>query len=138
MSKRQKTRQKYKRRREDILSLRRAGLSFKQIRAELGCSMSTISYHCGANKSEKKRVKAQEASPLSRKVGRFKARCTKQSWRNFRLKVKSFKKKQKGVGKARTDWRVHNVSKPYNCNDVVKKIGDNPVCYLTGRKIDLF
>ena len=47
----------YKRRREDILALRRQGLSYREIQNELGCSKGTISYHCGKNQSEKKRVK---------------------------------------------------------------------------------
>tara|TARA_R110000824_G_scaffold229702_2_gene417339 strand:- start:359 stop:910 length:552 start_codon:yes stop_codon:yes gene_type:complete len=122
---------------EDILSLRRRGMSFRDISKKLGCSKATISYHCGKTQSEKKRVKAQHHDPLSKKVNRFKSRCTKEAWRTFRTKIKGFKKRSKGVGKARTDWRVHNVSTPYTCKDVVVKIGDNPICYLTGRKINL-
>ena len=41
------------------------------------------------------------------------------------------------MGRARTNWRVHNVSRPYTCKDVVEKIGVKPICYLTGRKINL-
>ena len=128
---------KYQRRREDILTLRRQGLSFRAISKELGCSKATISYHCGRNQSEKKRVKAQRLDPLAKKVNRFKSRCSKEAWRTFRTKIKGFKKRYKGVGKARTDWRVHNVSTPYTCRDVVDKIGHKPICYLTGRKINL-
>jgi len=134
-SKRRK--RKYKRRREDILNLRRAGLSFREISKKLGCSKATISYHCGKTQSEKNRVKSQPKNPLSKKVGAFKARCTKHSWKTFRTKVKGFKKRNKGTGKARTHWRVHNISTPYTCKDVVEKIGANPICYLTGRKINL-
>lgn len=126
---------KYKRRREDILSLRRQGLSYREIAKSLGCSKATISYHCGQNQSEKRRVKSQEKSPLCKKVGAFKARCTRASWRYFRHKVKTFKRRAPGRG--RTKWRVHNISTPYDCNDVVEKIGAKPVCYLTGKKIDL-
>ena len=35
-----------KRRKEDILRLRKQGKSFGQISKELGCSKSVISYHC--------------------------------------------------------------------------------------------
>ena len=136
MSVRSKSR-RYNRRREDILSLRRAGLSFRQISNKLNCSKATISYHCGKNQSEKKRVKAQQITPLGKKVNMFKSRCTKESWRTFRTKVKGFKKRSKGNGKARSHWRVHNVSTPYTCKDVVNKIGEHPICYLTGRKINL-
>jgi 5-methylcytosine-specific restriction endonuclease McrA len=132
-----KRRRNYKRRREDILNLRRAGLSFREISRKLGCSKATISYHCGKTQSEKKRVKTQEKNPLAKKVGSFKSRCTKESWRTFRSKVKGFKKRNKGASKARTSWRVHNISSPYACKDVVEKIGAKPICYLTGREIDL-
>lgn len=135
-------RQRYKRRREDILSLRRQGLSFRAIRKELGCSKATISYHCGANQSEKKRVAKtnKEMPPLCKKVGMFKAKCSKEAYRNFRNKIKGFKKKRPSSGKktrARSHWRVHNIGEPYDCKDVIDKIGVKPRCYLTGRKIDL-
>lgn len=119
------------------MNLRREGFSFRAIAKTLGCSKATISYHCGQNDSEKKRVKSQSRNPLGKKVGAFKSRCTKESWRTFRTKVKGFKKRNKGMGRARTNWRVHNVSQPYTCKDVVEKIGLKPICYLTGRKINL-
>jgi len=127
----------YKRRKEDIINLRAKGLSFRAIAKKLGCSKGTVSYHCGDLDSEKKRVQGQARTPLSRKVNSFKSRCTKASWRTFRAKVKCFKKRSKGTGKARTTWRIHNVSKNYTCKDVVDKIGSSPICYLTGRKINL-
>lgn len=128
-------RNKYKRRREDILSLRRQGLSYNEIAAQLGCSKATISYHCGKNKTEKKRVAAQDKSGLEKKIWTFKARCTKSAWRHFASKVKCFKRRGRGI-KARTNWRV-KVSKQYTTADVVAKIGPKPICYLTGKKIDL-
>ena len=128
---------KYRRRREDILSLRRQGLSYKQIQKELGCSKGTISYHCGKNQSEKKRANSLIPRPLCRKVTRFKSRCSRESWRNFSNKVKCFKRRNKGNKRtATTSWRV-NVRKQYTCADVVEKIGVKPICYLTGKKINL-
>ena len=86
-----KARQKYKRRREDILKLRKDGHSYKQIRKKLGCSISTISYHCGTTQSEKKRTQQQNNTkdPLCKKVGAFKARCAR-GWKGFSNKVKGF------------------------------------------------
>ena len=128
---------KYKRRREDILSLRRQGLSYEQIRKELGCSKSTISYHCGKKQTEKTRVQNQSENHLCKKVNRFKSRCTKEAWRSFSSKVKCFKRRAKGSRRnPSTYWRV-NVKKQYTCADVVEKIGNKPVCYLTGKKINL-
>jgi|LULG01.1.fsa_nt_gb predicted transcriptional regulator len=128
---------KYKRRREDILSLRRQGLSYEEIKNTLGCSKSTISYHCGKKQTEKSRVKNQAENPLCKKVVRFKSRCTKDAWKSFASKVKCFKRRGRGrKGSAKNYWRV-NVEKQYTCADVVEKIGNKPVCYLTGKKINL-
>ena len=125
------------------MRLREKGRSYKQISKILGCALSTISYHCGKNQSEKKRVQTaskERGNDLGKKVGAFKARCSKEKWRCFRSKVKSFKKKKGNRAKhirAGTYWRVHNLDENYNTHDVVNKIGANPVCYLTGKKIDL-
>ena len=43
-------------RKDKILKLRAEGKSYREIQSILGCSKSTISYHCG-NGNEKKRVK---------------------------------------------------------------------------------
>ena len=126
---------RYKRRREDILNLRKQGLTYKEIQAELGCSKGTISYHCGSNQREKTRVRSQQKSPLCKKVGTFKARCSKPAWRSFSSKIKCFKRRAKG-SRASSGWRV-KVSAQYNCADVVEKIGTKPVCYLTGSKINV-
>jgi len=136
----------FKPRRDDILFLRKKGLSYKQIAKKLGCSKATISFHCGKDKSEKKRVRQQsidEGYSLAKKLNNFKSKCSKKQWIAFRTKVKSFKKKKKNklknpqFRKAGTTWRVHNVTKNYTVKDVINKIGDSPICYLTGRKINL-
>jgi len=126
---------RYKRRREDILNLRKQGLTYKEIQAELGCSKGTISYHCGQGQKEKARVASQPKLPLCKKVGAFKSRCTKPAWRSFSSKIKCFKRRAKG-SKAQSGWRV-NVTSQYTCADVVDKIGAKPVCYLTGVKINI-
>ena len=131
-SKYKRQRRVFKRRREDILQLRQQGLSYKEIEKELGCSRSTISYHCGKNNSEKLRVKGQKKNPLCKKVGAFKSRCTKSSWRNFRNKIKCFKRRDSYANRHRV-----KVQQPYTCEDVVNKLGKKPRCYLTGKIINL-
>ena len=126
---------RYNRRREDILRLRKQGLSYREICKEIGCARSTVSYHCGKGRKEKVRVSSQPKAPLCKKVGAFKARCTKPAWRSFSSKIKCFKRRAKG-SKAKSEWRV-NVSSQYTCADVVEKIGAKPVCYLTGKKINV-
>lgn len=39
--------------REEILRLRADGRTYNQIKEELGCSLSTISYHCGVGQKTK-------------------------------------------------------------------------------------
>ena len=122
-------------RKEDILKLRSQGLCYREIAKKLGCAKSTISYHCGKNQSEKKRVTNQSVNVLCKKVSSFRSRCTADSYRAFRTKIKGFRSKTKGL--RCTSGRVNNISKPYNCKDVLYKIGENPICYLTGKKIDI-
>jgi hypothetical protein len=43
-----------------ILELRSRGLSYKQIKAELGCSMATISFHCSPDQPEKVLQRARD------------------------------------------------------------------------------
>jgi len=126
-----------KRRKEDIIKLRKEGKSYTEIQSILGCSKSTIAYHCDGGK-EKERVLKQLKlrSPLCRKVSSFKTRCSKANYLTLRAKVKTFKRKNARHGN-RTNTYVNSISKNYNCEDVVKKIGNNPLCYLTGKVIDL-
>lgn len=125
-----------KKRKEDILKLRAEGKSYKEIQSILNCSKSTISYHCGDG-SEKERVRSQTKNRKSifRKISAFRNRTSKEEFDNqsFRGKVKTFKRSNKG----KTHGLVNNISSNYSYQDVLDKIGDNPVCYLTGEKIDL-
>ena len=120
---------------EDILLLRRQGKTYNQIAEQLGCSKSTISYHCGDG-SEKQRTKTAnkkqtKKSKVSRKINSFKSRVPR---RVFRGKVKTFKRRKL---KKRSHTKVNNISSNYTYEDVLKKIGDTPRCYLTGTLIDL-
>jgi len=131
----------FKPRKAAILRLRKKGFSYRKIAKKLGCSKGTISYHCGKNNTEKKRVANQKKHKrfvLTKKVNNFKSKCTRAQWRSFRTKVKGFKRKKSYTKRrANTTWRVHNISTPYVVKDVVNKIGSKPICYLTGRKVDL-
>lgn len=126
-----------KRRKEDIIRLRKEGKSYNEIQSILGCSKSTIAYHCDGGK-EKKRVLNQlkTRKPLCRKVSSFKSRCSKANYLTLRAKVKTFKRKNTRPGN-RTNTYVNSISKNYTCDDVIKKIGNEPKCYLTGKPIDL-
>ena len=125
-----KAQRQYKKRGAKIIQLRKKGLTYNQIQKILKCSKSTISYHCGKNQSEKKRVRGRKPHPLCKKVSSFKTRCTAASWRTFRIKIKTFKRRNQHRNKVKV---INN----YTCEDVVNKLGKNPLCYLTGRRINL-
>lgn len=124
---------KNKPRKKDILRLRSEGKSFNQIHKELGCSKSVISYHCG-NGNEKKRVLAnsKKRSILDRKISTFRSVMPRQV---LRVKLKGFK--SRGKNDSKNNAIVNNISKNYSVKDVLKKIGANPTCYLTGKKINI-
>lgn len=122
------------RRKEDILLLRSEGKSYSEIQNILGCSKSVISYHCGEDQTEKKRVKKRNKTKdhkLSRKIGAFKSRIARDG---FRAKLKTFKRRNP---KNRTHTIVNNISENFTAKDVINKLGDEPKCYLTGTPINL-
>lgn len=123
-------------RKNDILRLRKEGKTYSEIQDILGCSKSTISYHCG-NGGEKKRLeKAKDSDEyrFHKKVSAFKCRCSRSSYITFRSKVKTYKRR---AHKNRSHAIVNNVSKNFTAKDVIDKIGKSPTCYLTGDSIDL-
>jgi 5-methylcytosine-specific restriction endonuclease McrA len=124
-------------RKDRILKLRAKGKSYREIQSILGCSKSTISYHCG-NGNEKKRVKndIKKRKPICKKVSSFKTRCSRANYKLFRAKVKTFKRRSKSKGN-KTNTIVNSISRNYTCQDVIDKFGNNPICYLTGKPIDL-
>ncbi len=120
---------------ENILLLRSQGKSYNEMANELGCSKSTISYHCGDG-SEKKRTsnnnkRKTKKSKICQKINSFKSRVSRKV---FRGKVKTFKRRKI---KSRSHTKVNNISQNYTYEDVIKKIGSDPRCYLTGKRIDL-
>ena len=105
---------------EQILQLRSEGLTYSQIQDRLGCSKSTISFHC--SKGGKARVAARiqknrKKDPLRKKVHAFNERNIYEKIYNFngcRMKDTKFTKEA-----------------------LINKIGDNPTCAITGVSIDL-
>lgn len=101
---------------EQILQLRELGYSYRRIASELGCPKSLVAYHLSPLVKQKQleRSKLSNKARLSKKVNGFKT-C-KKYYR--RLKVDSVKQN-------------------YTVKDVLEKFGEEPTCYLTGRKVDL-
>lgn len=124
----------------DILDLRSQGRTYDQISEELGCSKGTISYHLGSGQKNKqldrnKRFRATRvfgshlmnfrASDPRRNIETFDDATVESSYdKRLRDKANDF---QKGS----------QVSDKFTYSEVVSKIGEAPVCYLSGRPIDL-
>ena len=114
---------------DQILELRSQGKSYREIEAILGCSKSTISYHCGKGQKEKKadnQRKRRADSVISKRVEGF------QYDRRLRDKSGDF---QRGRlhGKHLAGKRLMT----FSWQDVIDKFGWNTTCYLTGRAINL-
>lgn len=99
---------------EQILRLRSEGKSYKDIVKELGCSISTVAYHC--NKTSKaKGLVNQTNNPNKRLI---------QQTGTFRGQVSKFS-------------REFENTTPFTYKDVLNKFGKNTHCYLTGTPITL-
>jgi len=128
---------------EKILKLRGEGLSYRQIQVRLGCSKGTISYHCGAGQKNKTlaNTKKRRLCPLRTKMEAFKY-GRKKEFSNplvevFGLKKKILRTKINQFGKIGTKAKRMGYKFMFKLKDLIKKIGDDPRCYWTGRKINL-
>lgn len=125
---------------DKILRLRGMGYSYKKIQDEVKCSKGTISYHCGEGQKEKynNRLKLSRSNqhPLIRKIENFiggkyceptlRKICANTLKRNLRLKIEKFSMINK---------EYHNMA--FTINEFLDKVGDNTICSLTGKQIDL-
>jgi 5-methylcytosine-specific restriction endonuclease McrA len=96
-----------------MLKLKAEGRTYTEIAKIFNCSLSRVHYYCILNRDKRscelaKRYK--EKNPLIIKIKDF-----------LRGKSKKFNTKQI----------------KFNTEQLIKKIGNNPICYLTGQAIDL-
>ena len=132
-----------------ILDLRSKGKSYREISFLLSCSKSTVCYHLTPLEKEKTLTRSRKRRKrgdvvLSRRISRFKqagVEDVRRGWRSckkrmpprelLRSRVKLYKKRDKGGYLSKTPKSDFNIA------DVDKKIGKNPKCYLSGRKINI-
>lgn len=117
---------------EKILKLRQEGKTYNEIINELGCSKSTVSYHCGDGQKEKsiKRVSKRRENVLLAKVDAFKFRKTK----NVHEAIRKYQKRDNS-SKGKVD---KNLVLTFTWKDVLDKFGEEPICYLSGEKLDIY
>lgn len=125
---------------DKIIELRSLGFSYDKIVKEIGCSKGTVAYHCGPGQKEKYRTRRiknrKNKHPLDRKIETF--------HRKYKpiKKKKSVNKKvskifyQKIIGFSKIKGRDYNYMN-FTVEDFMAKIGDDPRCALTGRRINL-
>lgn len=106
---------------EQILKLRKEGKNYDEIVNIIGCSKSTVSYHCGKGQKEKSLNRQRKSRKTAKGVFRKKFSVF------LRYKVKNFR---------RGSYGLENNSN-FEYSTAYKQISENPVCYLTGRKINL-
>lgn len=110
---------------EQILALRAEGKSYKQISAIVGCSKSTAIYNCKHDEQkEKSRIRQsnlRNTDKLSKKV---------ENLRDYYEKVRNFQRRK---GSSLVPREEYN----FSYHDLRNKIGEAPICYLSGEPINI-
>ncbi len=127
---------------QQILSLRAMGYSYRQISENIPCSKSLIAYYLGDGQKEKTyaRVRKCKANrhPFAAKISTY---CCERNY-NFGPNSSNgtYKYKQLLRDKIKVFSKKDNkYMKPtFTVEDVIAKFGENPVCYLTGLPIDIY
>ena len=118
-----------------ILALRSKNYTYQRIAETLGCSKGTISYYCGLNQKSRTLKRNQiykNNHIIHKKIHKFMSIKKSDSSKTFKPREKTLHKK------LTSKIRKFGEYKPmFNAKDLLKKIGDNPICYLTGEPIDL-
>lgn len=112
---------------EKIIRLRANGKTYAQIRSELGCSTSLISYYVGEGQKEKTLDRQRKRrSSLEGAV---------------KHKTNTFSAESKKIYSKTTDFHRNGDrsygEKNFTFLDVIEKYGETTTCYLTGDVIDL-
>lgn len=115
---------------KNILALREQGFTSKEIAIKLNCSKAIVYHYFNYDKNVKHR---KSLHPFTRKVEKFKSyksktieNKAKRIESTINIKINSFFKKGNKMD-----------SEKFTTQDVINKIGPNPVCYLTGDSIDI-
>jgi len=124
----------YRKIKQQILELRKQNKSYKEIAKILNCSLGAIAYHCGEGQKEKSKKRRKKNHPYLIKMYSFK----RVRYLNEIKKVKSSIRKR--ILKKISDFRNNgvNMNTELTFEMIQAKIGDNPICYLTGQPINIW
>lgn len=104
-----------------ILKLREQGKSYREIKALLGCSKATISYHCGEGQKAKNNARSKRYKSKNYLIAKVDA------WSRPRIAIQT---------RDFINMKKNNRHK-FTHQDVLKKFGMETVCYLSGVEIHL-
>lgn len=127
---------------EKILKLRSEGKSYRQIQKILNCSKGTVSYFLGKGQKDKAKNRMRslrtKQHPFIRKLENF-IQINNRSIQNIKLPL--HKKRKLIQLKLETFFKDRNTGKymkpTITFEEVINKLGTNPICYLTGVSIDI-
>lgn len=123
---------------DNIRRLYDEGNSYSEIVEKLSCAKSTVSYHCGPeqkNRSASRQRSRRETNTMVAKVDRFKQDVVYGDTKEPTSTPKD-RERFKALDFQRNGSRGNRESS-FLFQDVLDKIGESPVCYLSGRPIDL-
>jgi len=135
---------------KQIQELRNAGKTYNQIVAILGCSKSSVCYHCDNTQKQKtqNRTKLYRSQPKHDKIIRIV--YPKLASKIYHFQNHSFNRRKHYYFKNNIitihralkckyfQFMRNNLMKPpFKQQQLLDKIGPNPICYLTGLPIDL-
>jgi CRISPR/Cas system Type II protein with McrA/HNH and RuvC-like nuclease domain len=107
---------------QEILRLRSEGKTYNQIQEIIGCSKATISYHCGNGQKTKTAERSKKF--YSKRGGLYK-------------KLKGYCLDYCSGTRRGNKSATRNHGKMLDFEAVQEKVGENPICYLTGQPINL-
>lgn len=123
---------------EQILKLRKDGKSYRQIYKIVGCAKSLVTYYCSDNQKEKSRIRQarrrNKIHPYQKKIETF---CESKK-KYIKKYINKYKKIEKIIYTKLWTFSCRGIYTMLSVNDVIKKFGENPICYLTGKKIDIY
>jgi predicted transcriptional regulator len=120
-----------------IHELKEKGYTYDGIHKELSCSKSTVSYYLGQDQKLKSKLRLQKRrskpeSVLIEKIYRFRWRDNKK----VMGKIRDFQRRDPLINNRHK--LINQQEKNFTVDEFLKKIGNNPKCYLSGEPIDLY
>lgn len=135
---------------DQIKQLKSEGVGFSEIVKKLNCSKATVSYHLSETQKNKAARRNREGRllrhPFVKKIYDF--TDSKSSVCSYKMvtkwkallyhKIRAFSMTNQQRKTHHKDGSTTGVYCMFTADDVIKKFGENPKCYLTGDPIDIY